>query len=303
MGLFGPQCAIFLFGGETFVRPQKWEDSQVGFRGSNASGRRIVLLPGVFWAHGASKMAILGASLLLCIHSVSEFGRACFRQARVAWAMLPQGALFRAGAFAFLPCAPKSHLHPLPHLGPSETWENPTKKTLRFQGNLEGPTRKPRHASVFSTHSDTQAVPAFHCIRLCLKAFFRHASVFKTHRHAVYHCLKEVQEPFRHASAFKTRVSTRACPFLNARFRPSKQGNRFSTNVSKKTLKKLAKKKRQKDKMTKSHACTDGNVMNPPPPPLVFRRGGPWYSHGPWGGGRVVLLWSYGWGVVVLPWP
>ena len=32
------------------VRPQKWEDSQVGFRGGNASGRRIVLLPGAFWA-------------------------------------------------------------------------------------------------------------------------------------------------------------------------------------------------------------------------------------------------------------
>ena len=45
----------------------------------------------------------------------------------------------------------------------------------------------------------------------CLKAFFRHASVFKKHRHAVYHCLKEVQKPFRHASVFKTRVSTRAC--------------------------------------------------------------------------------------------
>ena len=31
---------------------------QVGFRGSNASGGRIVLLPGAFWAHGASKMVI-----------------------------------------------------------------------------------------------------------------------------------------------------------------------------------------------------------------------------------------------------
>ena len=30
----------------------------------------------------------------------------------------------------------------------------------------EGPTRKPRHASVFSTHSDMQAVPTFHCIRM-----------------------------------------------------------------------------------------------------------------------------------------
>ena len=67
---------------------------------------------------------------------------------------------------------------------------------------LEGPTLKTRHASVFSTHSDTQAVPAFHCEYECLNAFFRHASVFKTHRHAVYHCLKEVQKPFRHASVF-----------------------------------------------------------------------------------------------------
>ena len=30
-----------------------------------------------------------------------------------------------------------------------------------------------------------------HCtVYECLKAFFRHASVFKTHRHAVYHCLE-----------------------------------------------------------------------------------------------------------------
>ena len=31
---------------------------------------------------------------------------------------------------------------------------------------LEGPTCKPRHASVFSMHSDTQAAPSFHCIRM-----------------------------------------------------------------------------------------------------------------------------------------
>ena len=54
----------------------------MGFRGSNASGRRIVLLLGAFWAHGASKMAILGASVLLCILQ-------CFR----VWeGMLPLGA-------------------------------------------------------------------------------------------------------------------------------------------------------------------------------------------------------------------
>ena len=38
--------------------------------------------------------------------------------------------------------------------------------------NLEGPTRKPRHASVFSTHSDTQAAPAFHCRRMFKGMFF-----------------------------------------------------------------------------------------------------------------------------------
>ena len=77
------------------------------------------------------------------------------------------------------------------------------KTTPNFLRNPElrraGPTHKPRHASVFSTHSDTQAVPAFHCIRLCLKASFRHASVFKKHRHTIHHCLKEVQKTFRHA--------------------------------------------------------------------------------------------------------
>ena len=37
---------------------------------------------------------------------------------------------------------------------------------------VEGPTCKPRHASVFSTHSDTQAVPAFHCIQMFKGIFF-----------------------------------------------------------------------------------------------------------------------------------
>ena len=71
---------------------------------------RTVLPKWPFWAH----------LFYSVFYSVSEFGRACFRQARVAWAMLPPGALFRAGAFAFLPCAPNSHLHPLPYLGPSD---------------------------------------------------------------------------------------------------------------------------------------------------------------------------------------
>ena len=55
------------FSPHSFVRPETWDDSQVGVRGSNASGGPIVLLPGAFWEHGASKMAILDASLLLCV--------------------------------------------------------------------------------------------------------------------------------------------------------------------------------------------------------------------------------------------
>ena len=35
------------------VRPEKWDDSQVGFQTSNASNGCIVLLPGAFWARGA----------------------------------------------------------------------------------------------------------------------------------------------------------------------------------------------------------------------------------------------------------
>ena len=80
----------------TFVRPEKWGDSQVGFRGSNASSGRIVLLPGAFWAHGASKMAILGASLLLCILQ-------CFGASE---GMLPPGACrsSRASARRIVSC-------------------------------------------------------------------------------------------------------------------------------------------------------------------------------------------------------
>ena len=42
-------------------------------------------------------------------------------------------------------------------------------KGRKIAHNLEGPTRKPRHASVFSTHSDMQAVPA---VYECKKALF-----------------------------------------------------------------------------------------------------------------------------------
>ena len=90
--------------------PEKWGDSQVGFRGSNASGGRTVLLPGAFWAHGASKMAILGASLLLCILQ-------CFAASE---GMLPPGACrsSRASARRIVSCralCASSLCPPIPH--------------------------------------------------------------------------------------------------------------------------------------------------------------------------------------------
>ena len=39
------------------------------------------------------------------------------------------------------------------------------KKSKRPSSYIKGLTRRPRHASVFSTHSNKQAVPAFHCIQ------------------------------------------------------------------------------------------------------------------------------------------
>ena len=84
---------------------------------------------------------------------------------------------------------------------PSST-PNPSGKALR-RADTQTPTRH----SVSRTSTPTRKRFPHSTAHECLKALFRHASVFKTHRHAVYHCLKEVQNPFRHTSVFKTRVS------------------------------------------------------------------------------------------------
>ena len=55
----------------------------------------------------------------------------------------------------------------------------PYKKSVSVHP-LEGPTRKPRHASVFSMHSDTQAVPSFHCIRMFKGIFSTRAFLKRT---------------------------------------------------------------------------------------------------------------------------
>ena len=88
-----------------------------GFRCSNASGGRIVLLPGAVWAHVLPKWPLWAHLFYSVFYRISELRRACFRQARVAQAVLPPGALLHAGAFALPPCAPKSHMCPIPHLG------------------------------------------------------------------------------------------------------------------------------------------------------------------------------------------
>ena len=163
----------------------------------------------------------------------------------------------------------------------------------RGGGSLEGPTRKPRHASSFSMHSDTQAVPAFQCISegpkggrrkgagvancrifrsavpsvvvwsilspcfrvwgeekvmtiydagplaagpLCgllsirmFKGIFRHASVFKMHRHAVYHCLKRSKNHFDTLAFVKrSRFDTRVSVFKMRVFPHLREGERQS---------------------------------------------------------------------------
>ena len=49
------------------ARPEEWCVSKVPCRGHNASGGRIVRLPGAYWVCCASRMANVGASLPLHI--------------------------------------------------------------------------------------------------------------------------------------------------------------------------------------------------------------------------------------------
>ena len=111
------------------MRPEKWDDSQVGFRGSNASGGRIVLLPvrNLVGRTVLPKCPLWAHLFYSVLYSVSELRRARFRQARVARAVLslPSGTLFRVGVFALPSCDPKSHMLPLPHLGVSDECYGP----------------------------------------------------------------------------------------------------------------------------------------------------------------------------------
>ena len=106
-----------LFLPDSFERPEKWDDSQVGFRGGSASGGRTVLLPSAFWAHGASKMATLGATLYFtAFQSLGGHASArrvlhepCFRQAHC----------FVQGPLRFISLCPQIPVVPAPTFGAS----------------------------------------------------------------------------------------------------------------------------------------------------------------------------------------
>ena len=105
------------------VRPEKWGDSQVGFRGSNASGGRIVLLPGALFGARCFQNGHFGriSSALYFTAFQSLGGHAstrrvshepCFRQAHC----------FVQGPLRFLPVPPnpscaRSHILGFSNMG------------------------------------------------------------------------------------------------------------------------------------------------------------------------------------------
>ena len=71
----------------------------------------------------------------------------------------------------------------------------PDRKRFQFSEKYDSVSKVFRHAkSVFSMHSDTQAVPAFHCIRM-FKGIFRHAR-FKNAPTRCLPMLKEASDIF-----------------------------------------------------------------------------------------------------------
>ena len=86
------------------------------FRGSNASGGRIVvLLPSACWAHRASKIAISRASLLLCIVRFFWTQGDMLAPGPCRTFVLPPGALLYHGTLRLLACTPNPSS--VPHLG------------------------------------------------------------------------------------------------------------------------------------------------------------------------------------------
>ena len=144
------------------VRPEKWDGSQVGFRGSSASSGRIVLPPGAFWEHGASKMLTSGASLLFCMLQ-------CFRALE---GMLPPGMCrtSRASAKRIVSCtglcasscAPKSHMHHAMRLFRGRELRTEHKlfsRTFRIPAKIPGYSAKSLVSLGFEGHTEVGTQP------------------------------------------------------------------------------------------------------------------------------------------------
>ena len=85
----------------------------MGFLGSNAAAGRIVLLPGTFWAHVLPKWPLWAHLFYSIFYSVSELRRAWPGACRTSHASARR--IVSCGGLALPPCAPKSHMCPLPH--------------------------------------------------------------------------------------------------------------------------------------------------------------------------------------------
>ena len=94
------------------VRPEKWDHSQVGFRGSHAPFCLIVLLLGARCLQNGHFGRISSTLYFAVFQSLALGGHASARRV-LHEQCLPPGALFHAGAFAFPPCSPRSHMRPL----------------------------------------------------------------------------------------------------------------------------------------------------------------------------------------------
>ena len=144
------------------MRPKKLGDSQVGFWVAMLSVGAMCYYQAHFGRTVLPKWPLWAHLFYSVVYSVSELRRACFRQARVARAVLPPSVLFGAGAFALPPCSPKSHMRLLPHLGVSvQGWvaspvSVPTKRFLCCI--LGDPTEIPPYRET------GVAIPLSHCV-------------------------------------------------------------------------------------------------------------------------------------------
>ena len=116
--------------------------------------------------------------------------------------------------------------------------------------NLEGLTRKPDTLAFLAGTPTRERFP-HSAAHERLKAFFD-TRVFKTHRHAVYQCLKKPPTFFRHASVFKTRVSKKCVSVFKTRVF-TYLGRRTSLKKSPSTKQFIVKAERHRQQNQDNH--------------------------------------------------